>query len=126
MGNKPHKLSDLDEDRYERVQDELSAMANVHGHGMWDKPGAIMSENIEDIYGICATCTYFFYNRREFGEPLAACRYLLSEDGGPVRLHAKARMVECKGHSKRAHLTLAQMMDIAWIIETPKRVGFVP
>ena len=116
------KYTDLDGDDYERNQDELSAQANVTGLGMWDKPGAVMREDLADIYGICATCQYFLYMRREFGEPAAGCRGI---GEGVFRLSGKARMVECQTHSRRSMLTLAQMMDIAWIIDSPKRrVGF--
>jgi len=116
------KYTDLDKEGYERSQDELSAQANVYGLGMWDKPGSIMREDLADIYGICATCSGFIYMRREFGEPVAGCRNIGEQI---MRLSGKARMVECHDHSKRSMLTLAQMMDIAFIIESPKRrVGF--
>jgi len=116
------KYTDLDSEDYDRAQDELSAQANVRGLGMWDKPGAVMREDLNDIYGICASCQYFIYMRREFGEAVAACRGMAD---GVFRLSGKARMVECNTHSKRSFLTLAQMMDIAYLIDAPKRrVGF--
>ena len=116
------KFVDLDSDQYERTQDELSAHAHFHGLGMWDKPGAIQAEDLEDIYGICNSCSYFFYCRREFGEPIAICRKF-DED---IRLRANSRMVECRGHEGRQMLSLAQMMDMATIIDTGERkAGFL-
>lgn len=123
--SKSNRFNKLDGDEYERVQDELSAQSNVLGLSMWSRPGQIMKEDLDDIYGICATCKHFFYCRREFGEPMAACQYLMTENGLPIRLTGQSRMVECRGHAKRSHLTLGQMMDIAWIIEDTPGVGFI-
>jgi hypothetical protein len=115
------ELFTKDTEEYERTEDELNAQANVHGLGMWDKPGAVMREDIDDIYGLCASCTSFFYCRREFGEALAMCE----RNEVPVRLSAKSRMVECSNHTKRSMLSLAQMMDIAWKISVGSRsMGF--
>ena len=120
MADKPLRLKDLDENERDQERDHLESMSEgTTGLGMWDTPGLIFSEDLQRTYGICATCANFYYCRQSYQNKRAWCSRF------EMNLSGKDRMIECNKFDKRGQLTLSQMSDIAWIIDTPKRkVGF--
>ncbi|MHC4757201.1 MAG: hypothetical protein ACYTE8_00940 [Planctomycetota bacterium] len=117
----PKKFKDLSENDYDRERDHLESMSEgTTGLGMWDTPGMIQSEDIKATYGLCADCSNFFYCRQSYSNKRAYCNRM------EIMLTGKDRMVECNKYEKRGQLNLNQMADIAWIIEVPNKVGFLP
>ena len=117
----PKKFKDLPEDDRISEEDHLSSMAEAScGLGAWDTPGKIFSTDLKSRFGLCADCTQFFYCRQSYQNERAYCHRM------EILLSGKDRMIECNKYEKRGKLDLNQMQDIAWIIETPKTVGFVP
>ncbi len=112
-------FKDLEEDQCEKEKDNLSAMADLHGLGMWDTPGMIFKENLKSVYGLCAECSNFYYCRQSYQNKRAFCHRF------EVLLTGKDRMVECNKFEQKGQLNLSQMSDIAWIIDRPgRKVGF--
>ncbi len=116
------KYKDLEDKEKRDMSDELDAKALLVGADSWENINPQISKNkLEDLLGICASCTQLEYCETEFGRTYARCGFM------EIRLTGKDRMVERTKFSPRGQLSLNDMKEIATYIDVKKEkdVGFI-
>jgi len=71
----------------------------------------------ETDFGICATCQYFFGQRSVWGKYYVHCDYL----NKPLAINAADPVAHCTNYSRRGQMTIADMQQIATIIDLDKK-----
>lgn len=76
---------------------------------------------LEEKIGICHKCKNLMYARGEFITLIATCTRF------ETKLNGKDKIVECSEFSERGKLSLEQMTDMAYLIESNKKEikGFI-
>ena len=71
-------------------------------------------------YGMCSSCKYFQYTSTEFKVLVSRCGIF------EIKLSDTNPVIKCSSFDKKGELSLTQMLNMAYIIETQrKKVGFL-
>lgn len=116
------RYKDLGDKEKKDLEGELDSRAILIGHDSWESHNPTFSKSkLENLLGICASCTHLEYCGTEFGRTYAKCGFL------DIRLFGNDRMIECTRLSPRGQMSISDMKEIATYIdvEREKDTGFV-
>lgn len=104
------KLSQFDSGQRDAIYKELEALSDNY-----DKKSITTASG---HFGLCDTCSRCQLAKFEFREPIAFCSHFETRLG-------KDRVVECTGYYERGRMSLWDMQQVAYILETGKQIGFI-
>lgn len=115
------KLSEFEGSEKKDIESELESKSTEIGLDPWESHGTKDNSILKNQIGICHNCKYLLYCRTEFGNVFAKCSEL------EFKLSGQNRIEECNIHTPRNVMTLNEMYNIAYIIETSdeKVKGFI-
>jgi len=95
---------------------ELESVASSLGFDAYD---SALNDIKISTFGLCSKCSFFKITKTEFRILLVKCGEL------NIRLNEKERVVECSTFVHRNQMSLNEMKEIAYIIESNhKKAGF--
>ena len=108
--------------RRDMSEDNKKDIAKYLGEELEDKfkPTCVPEE-----YGLCATCTNFFYTADAYKVIFSFCIFLADYLGGnPIKLDSSRPVKDCTKYNKVGTLSLWDMEKMATIIDVKSSVGF--
>ena len=115
------KLSELPQQEKRIIENELNSLSNNLGMEPYDSYSSNSYNSLKDLIGMCYNCKNLNYCKTEFGSVHAFCCEF------EFKLSGQNRIVECNSHSPKGVLSLSEMYEIAYIIESneEKVEGFI-
>ena len=114
--NSPTKLADFKDEERIKMRDQISAQAGILGFDLYE--GCTSYLKTKD-FGLCNDCKHLQLAKSEFRTMFARCYDL------EFKLHRSEPVTDCTNYEQRNTLTLNQMNELAYIIDTrQKDMGF--
>ena len=106
-----------EERKEEKISKKIFTEASLLGLDQYENPGS--KGFISNEFGLCNDCKHLQLVRSEFKVLYAKCFEL------DIILNAHNPVIECTEYCQRNSMTLSQMQDIAYLIESEHRqIGF--
>lgn len=110
------KLSDYEDKTKQAIEDTVEHQGKQIVDTYYDESYT----KVDDDYGLCTDCKEFKITKMEFGDVFAECQTW------DTRRRSQRRVTECSRYDKRGQMNLAEMQQIAYIIEVGgRRVGMI-
>ena len=104
----------------EQVQKEISsglAALNLNIN-MYDEAEPIRNTTFsEEVFGLCANCTYFFAVKTRWNKYRCICGFL----NDAILVNPADPIHHCTSYSKRGQMTVGEMQRIATLIDIDKK-----
>ena len=115
------KFRELEEKARDSLCHEITSEGKrLYDNDEYEKKATHDSKWLKNKIGLCSDCSSLNYCRSEFGNIVASCARF------KIRITGRNRIMECTDYYQRGQMSLYDMYQIAWIINTNKNsVGFI-